>query len=499
MTEKVKMKHCYYLAAFTICFTLLASGCDNDLAVERLYAPDADTPDWWSDDELWEETEDEDDDIPVPVKKLVSIDAVSGLILNSDDTKKNATVATLTLPLTFAVELPENIEDNALFAIQDNRQDTDPYPSILAPIANILASEGGGNDTGAVKIVINSEPSLEFGIYKVIIRIDPNDGINDPFTKKIEFTVAKTPPPFKTAPTVHPYITAPGKNKLKVSWNESPITATNFRVHVGTTLNNGQPYGELLGTSTRTMDITDIEDDSTYGGLPDGITYYVWLTAINNDGESPLGPPATRTTSATLWRDFYKNDGEVKDEGEREDFYCWDSFYGSGQPSGDYYIITPPSTEHPGGTLQYGIDGPGEIVYHATGRMRTASKWGEPLTDVNGVIIYKYPHTHSGNTSRGEAANRNYQGVYYYGLGSIQTKGPADGVVTGPNKNPLGLVECYFGNSYDLNGKYNPETENPEEAIDRFTLAKTGKFIAFIATPWYRDYTTERYDGWYLD
>jgi hypothetical protein len=417
--------------------------------------------------------------------KSFVLDAVAGLPLNDSDVNAaGKTVATLTVPNgEWTPELVEDAEDNGRFALEE---------------------EAGNEGTYVVRI---KDGPLPLGPYTVVLNIRNGEGTV--YHRTITFSVAKTPPPFKAAPQVFPYITAPGRNELVVRWNELPKGAKWYQLYVGTSADSAaaRSYGGhiTMTQAANNADITDLEGDDVEGGLPDGTDYWVWVKPGNDEGEGAFSSPGTRKTSATLWRDFYKNDGPVKDEGKPENFYCWDSFYGSGKAGGDYYIITPPSADHPGGTLQYGIDDPGEIVYHVSTtsthdptitHKTTKSKWGEPLTGTEGYIIYRYAQTRSQNKSDGP---RNYQGVYYYGLASMQTKGPADGVTTGPNKNPLGLVLCYFGNSYNIGQSRNPETTEFEPAVDRFTLKAAGYFIAYIATPWYRDYTTPRPKGWYLN
>jgi hypothetical protein len=404
------------------------------------------------------------------------LDAVAGL--PAEDAETNAAgkaVATLTMPETegpWTPELDAEIEDNGLFEIAP--------PEEEGTYVIQIKSDGG---------------PLTVGPYKVVLRIRNEAG--KVYHRIIMFSVARTPPPLKTAPQVYPFITAPGRNKLKVQWDELPRSATWYQLYAGTADNSAeaQPYGGHvpMTEAQNSTEITDIEGDDADGYLPDGTVYYVWVRAGNGEGEGPFSPYGMRKTSSTLWRDFYKNEEPNRDEEGGEDFYCWDSYYGGkGGPTGDYYIITPPSEDHPGGTLQYGPEEPGEIVYHATGSFNSASKWGEKLNDTNGVIIYRYAKTHSQNKSDGP---RNYQGVYYYGLGTEQTVGPPINTL-GPNENALGRILCYFGNSYDIGNSRNPETEHFEPAVDRFSLEAVHKLIAFIATPWYRDYITPRPPNW---
>jgi hypothetical protein len=321
---------------------------------------------------------------------------------------------------------------------------------------------------------------LAVGPYKAVLRIGNEAG--KVYHRIIMFSVARTPPPFKAAPQVYPFITAPGKNKLKVQWDELPRSATWYQLYAGTSDNSAeaQPSGGHvpMTEAQNSTEITDIEGDEADSYLPDGIVYYVWVRPGNGEGEGPFSPCGMRKTSSTLWEAFYKDpDGQP--------FFSWDSYTGGDYDKGgsDFYIITPPSEEYPGGYLLYANSGAsGEILYHDTGDFRSASKWGEKLTNTNGVLIIKYKNNHVPALAEGS-----HQGIYYYGMDSIQTVGPPVNTF-GPNRNSLGLRLCYFGNSWDLTARRNPEAATLEIAVDRFSLKNVGKYIAFIAVPWYRKY-----------
>jgi hypothetical protein len=395
------------------------------------------------------------------------IDAVTGLPAN-DDTVNAAgkTVATLTMPAKdgpWTPQLVEGLDDNHLFEI--------------VPIT----------PEGSYEIRIKNEA---LSICPYMISVNMTNQAGKVFYRTIDFSVTNTPPPFKNAPQVYPHITGVGKNKLVVSWNELPRSASGYCLYIGTSNDSASaiPYTDNVTTTSgeNTVEITDISDDAVEGGLPDGTTYYVWLRPWNAEGEGAFGAYAERTTSAALWPAFYQDtDGKP--------FFSWDSYSGdggTGKGGVDFYIISPPNEKRPIGRMQYaGKTGyKGDIVYHATGDMTRKSKWGEPLSGPNGVLIIKYD-------SRNELIiPGDYQAVYYYGLDSVQTKGPESGNTFGPNKNPLGLNLCYFGNSYDLAKSANPETKTLEQAIDKFTLKNVSKYIAWVAVPWYR-----RYDAYIRD
>jgi hypothetical protein len=407
-----------------------------------------------------------------------TLDAVSGL--PADDAEANdagKAIATLTVPEAAGPWTPELAAGADGVPLDDNR------------LFEVAATDGG---TFEIRIKSAGGP-LPIGPYKVSLNISNEAG--KVYHRTVDFNVARTPPPFKEAPSVYPHIIGIGKNKLVVTWNELPPSATWYQLYVGTSANSAEartysgrvPMTEALNTA----EITDVEWDDADGYLPDGVNYYVWVRPGNSDGEGPLGPHKSRYTSFTM-PDFFWLDENG------HSFYCWDSFYGSGGPSGDYYIVTPPSEEHPGGQLKYG---PGykdgivwsqyEIVFFNISEMHGTGKWGEDLSNTHGgCFIVKYPVSYG----RGDHGDRVYQLVMFWGMGAIQTKGPEDGVTTGPNKNPKGLILCYFSNAWDLTNRRNPETETFEQAIDKFLDHKFGvrQYNSFVATPWYRDYTTDR-------
>jgi hypothetical protein len=427
------------------------------------------------------EDEDEDEDIYDGSVSYTSftLDAVTGLPF--DDPTVNAagkSVATLTVPEAggpWTLELAGDSDGN-LF--DDNQQFE------IVPLA-----DGGTDETLMYEIRIRSG-ILPLGPYKVSLNIS-ND-TEQVYHRTIEFNVARTPPPFKTSPLVYPYITGIGRNKLVVQWDELPRSAAWYQLYVGTSNNSAEakPCGGRvpMTEAQNTAEITDIEGDDADGYLPDDVTYYVWVRPGNSDGEGLFGPYKSREISNSM-PDFFWLDENGND------FYCWDSFYGGGgQPTGDYYIVTPPSEEHPGGQLKYGPGGARsqwDIVHFAIRGMGGKGKWGESLADTyGGGFIVKYPVSYG----KGDHGERVYQLVMFWGMGAIQTKGPESGNSLGPNGNPLGLILCYFSNAWDLTYRRNPETETFEQAVDKFMDTKFGSrsYNSYVATPWYRDYKTDR-------
>jgi hypothetical protein len=369
------------------------------------------------------------------------------------------------------------------------------------------AEVDAGNDI--VRIVLKKNKTLGWGRYSINLVIKDAGDIT--IYKTFTFDVVLTPAPFTKTPSLYPEITGAGKNKLTVNWALAS-GAERYNVYINTTTERPQTPNntDTIGPLTQTCDITDIDGDGTDGGLPDGTKYYVWVEAVN-DGGSSFSDPAERTTSGTMDSIFYHHiaeDGRV--------MYSWDSFSGdgdTGKGGADYYRITEPDAEHPGGTMFYGgnvgtsqFGFSGDIRYFVEFDKEEAKrlaphtqygKWEERLDDKpSGVFIVEY------NEPEGNAGQRKFQGIYYWGVGAIQTTtggnlGPA------PTRNPQGLELIYFSNSYGLrssgreNGKFagNPETETLAQAIDRFTLENMVEFIAFVATPWYRCYGYDNIPG----
>jgi hypothetical protein len=425
----------------------------------------------------------------------ITIDAVAGLCFGDAAAEPGAVVAAIRLPAwsgPWAVDLPD-VEDNDLFEVGDGEAE-EPDES---------AEEGDDDDTALIKnIIIKSGGSaLALGPYRIVCRISHEEDAAKVYYRNFNFTVGKFPAPFKKAPVVYPYITAKERNKLTVSWQQ-PSGSQTFNIYAGTSPTRpAVPVISNMDINTTSKDITDIDDDETDDGLPDGTTYYVWVEAVNAAGTS-LSPAAIRTTSAAIPPFFY----EADEEGQ--DFYSWDSFSGeeTGKGGMDFYIVEPPNNDRPSGYMKYGgfsigtsnVGYKGNIVYHASFDPDEAAeksphtqvgKWGESLEGKPaGVFIVEYdpPKDFYGQKLA-------YQGVYYWGVGAIQTVSNG----WGPNhSDPIGKVLCYFSNSYGLksagkaDGKFsgNPETVTAEAAIDRFTLDNMVEFIAFVAIPWYRNY-----------
>jgi hypothetical protein len=398
------------------------------------------------------------------------------------------------IPKDAVVSLPDK-HDNEFFKLEVGT----PLPAENTARLNALFDEETVPENSGYKTItiVTKDADLPLGPYTIYLEL-AYKGVTSGKTYKFE--VLAKPATFTKTPTVYPYITGAGKNKLSVSWS-APSGAETFNIYYGTTASfeaATEGEREILATTT----------SSEITGLPDGTKYYVWVEAVNGSGSS-LSPPAERTTSFTIPEFFYKDFDE--DGNERTDFDRWDSMFGVvGVGGDDCYVITPPVPDDPdtpeneykparleygkrtGGTLPVmrgnivyfdifldGQDEDGNFIRPLGTRL---GRHGESLLKDGketpaGVFIIEYDEGVLPNLKR-------FQGVYYYGAGAIQT------VATGYNPphvtTTVGLELCYFGNSYS---GANPETDTLPEAIDRFTLANMTRHIAFIAIPWYRVYS----------
>jgi hypothetical protein len=459
----------FYLLSFIWFWSCVNTALDDNTAVD---GPPSGGQNIQIDDE--EEAQYEgggSDDPNVLTARSFRVEAVSGLSLG-DGTAAGNVVATLILPTRdgpWAAAL-DQLDDNGLFEIRDKE---------------------AGEETVTKEVAIGSAATLGLESYTIRVRIYHAETGASFCYKTIRFAVTNTPAPFSKAPTVYPHITAKERNKLTVSWSP-PSGAKGFKVYVGTDPEN-RPATAAFTTTDLTVsstDITDLEGDSTEGGLPDGTAYTVWVGAYNDSGET-FSPPATRTTTAAIPEFFYNQQPNA----HGQSFVSWDSFTGdggTGKGGVDFYIVTPPNDQNKSPYMRYGPDVggqlfgyKGDIAYHVAFNLQEAAtlaphtqygKYGEPLNGLPaGVFIVKYDES-----VKKPGPNHWYQGVYYWGVGGTY----------------MSSTIVYFSNSYGLgstgrpNAKFygNPETATLEQAIDRFTLENMVEFIAFVAVPWYRNY-----------
>jgi hypothetical protein len=444
-------------------------------------------------DELSESEEEDDESEDNDTSKTISyksfvLDAVTGLI--SSDTETNAAgkpVATLTVPETdgpWTPELVEDAGDNALFELINVTKEP-----VVASINIKLAMAVTGQAADQYEIRIK-DSALSLGDYSVILNI--RNGANKVYNRTFTFSVTAKPPPFKKAPTVHPYITTPDratgqtKTKLVVEWDEQlPKGAEWAQVYVGTSANSAeaQKIGDHITGNTKTMVITDITGDGADGYLPDATTYYVWLSAGSDSlGEGQLGPVAACKTSDTIdpywWTDidwwdvidsyeFYFNDNDELVIGyntrgvyKGKEDHCWVVRY--------HFSCDPVEFNHKYPRSKTGHDTTNEDLT------------GAPA----GVFIVEWTAGYA------KEAGNPFYAVYYWGHKTIQT-GDAGGLdpVDKRHVSLKGTIHSYLSNAYH-NGSFGYKA-TLKEAIKGYigdpVTTKTAIFswVAWVAVPWY--------------
>jgi hypothetical protein len=407
--------------------------------------------------------EDEDEDLYDGSVSHTSftLDAETGL--PADDPQVNGAgkaIATLTVPQEegpWTPELDADVEDNGLFEI--------------VPLENERTYE----------IRIKSDGgSLPLGPYKVVVYI--RNGAGKVYHRTIAFSVAKTPPPFKKAPQLHPYITTPGRNKLVVAWDELPRGAKGYQLYVGTSADSveAKPYGEQAATTNpqQTVEITDIEGDEANGYLPDNTTYHVWLKPWNDDGEGAFSPGATRRTSDPIdpywWADidwwdsgtdsyeFYFNENNELVLG-----YCTvGSQVGGANNDAGRWIV------------RYHISfDPVELNKQVPSTTHGHYTTNEDLTGApGGVFIVE--------TNR--AADPFYA-VYYWGHRTTQTASVSRSTPFTQTVSLQGTIHSYLSNAWNsATGAGGGYTATLGEAINSYgSIGNFKFFVAFVAIPWY--------------
>jgi hypothetical protein len=358
--------------------------------------------------------------------KSFRVDAVAGMSIASDDVKAGGFVADLTVPVKdgpWMVELDPDYYNNALFTVTE--VDGTKYQVKVAEGVTLIA-----------------------GLYQISLKI--YNAAATEYYKTIEFQVLKTPAPFKKAPLVYPYIIKndagkfQGKNKLKVSW-DSISGAKGYNVYVGTEPDERPetPAGESTGEIS--LEITDIEGDSTEGGLPDSTTYYVWVEAYNNSGET-LSPSVKRRTTEPVNISGKK----TCDFGDEYVFYDTQIYYG-------------PALWYTGDILYHSIWNPEEgkdaFPFPEKGKLGVIST-EKPA----GVYVIKYQDdddaARAANVSK-KPYTRLYSAVYYW------------------NWEPSTWM--YIVNQWNSYA----ERTSFEMAIDYFTCANAHKFIKVSPDPYH--------------
>jgi hypothetical protein len=401
-----------------------------------------------------------------PGPKIVVFEFEPAPLVYGTDTIKGGAVAGTINALggsgIYTYELVPGGDDDALFSIAEDENEL------------VIADSVG--DAG-----------LPWGRYLVRLRVQDSEGLSYEEDCAMEVTLS---PSSITGIKAYPYIVSDTDNKIKIKWDKS-VGATGYRIYINTTNNiNGATeidFTEVTDAALRFKEITTYNASA----LPKGTTYYIWLKAYNESGDTLPCDPVKVTTSQPV------SDVWLKDHDE--DIIRWHSDF-------DYYDIDET-------TLSYNFDSyPGGYAYKGTIRHHVKfdpteaailqphtqmGKMGEGLEGREcGVFIIEYIHTGDDRDQepnyvpgyiRGTSTpNRYFQGIYYWGVGT--TFEPDD--VQHSLSPHIGMTTMYTSNSVWLNltqmtfGSY-CETTTYEDAVDRFTLKDMHKFIAFVAAPWY--------------
>ncbi|MDR0597828.1 MAG: Ig-like domain-containing protein [Treponema sp.] len=293
-------------------------------------------------------------------------------------------------------------------------------------------------------------------------------------TKSDSVTVTLiTPLPAPTGLKVVPSI-----RQIYASWDPTP-GAVSYEIRYAPspgTLDSAAPFA--FEPTDNSVIITDLED---------GTVYDVW--ALAKDAQGYAGAPSAPQTCRTS--------DPVNPFWYSGDFDYWDSEtdgYEITETTLGYNTMPPWSGDGMIGGFRYMAD----IRYYvefdpeeaaALAPKTQTGKWGESLAGYPaGVFIVEYRDGYRPADSR----PGDFFGVYFYGLGAPQTTSQRNSLTV----NHIGDRLAYLGNSIGLSEaqggpkgvtqQWNPETQTLEEAIERFTLENIHRFIAYVATPWYR-------------
>jgi hypothetical protein len=451
---------------------LLLAGCVDPTMPgnDDVRLPD-DTGSWGVEDE-WDLDEIEDDpeeDDPVDPVKIIK----KAFTFVSDDTKlvgesvaAETTLGSITLPETGDTWTTSLIAgygdtDNDKFKLVEV---PGPNPSVMP--AGISYSIGGGG--GTVKLVVKQDVMLEWGHYSA--RVGINNG-SDTYIKVFEFDVTLSPPLFKEAPRVYPIVNG-GKDNyttyLDIRWDKR-ATAQYYTVYVGESdvFSAASPLG-TYDSSSDSATMTAFPGET--GPLPDDTAYWVWITATNDSGTTPPSPAAKKRTTAPVPEFFWEANNEdtlpVFDMGS------------------DHYRFTETTTEvGMGMTIKYwfGVEHYiGDIYYHE--KFYPTGTDNKPFPNTGkgnencigypaGVFVIKYQEGHvSGwlnNNDKTPGKQKRYSAVYYWGMDTPET------------------IRGYEHQSYIVNqwAGY-AETVTLEEALDKFTCARIGSYLAMGPEPY---------------
>jgi hypothetical protein len=283
------------------------------------------------------------------------------------------------------------------------------------------------------KLVIK-ETSLPLGFYSVRLRIK---GAEYSVEKILVFEVVKTPAEFNQAPLVGCAMLSANKNKLEISWNRR-TGAAGYKVYIGKTDSNAQAVlAETLTGMTATSAEIDHYPGDTNEDLPDRSTWYVWVKAFNDSGETKFSPVKSVTAGESLPEEIWG---------------LWGSGLGIPGTGSEAYNLTLSALK-----LEYGIetDGvftipssyafDGTIKYHQSFGEETLLSTGSEIpggqvTGKAGVIIIKFINRHY------NGVDGDYYAVYYWGLGAA-----APDTKTNGDPNPrAGKKLLHLGNAWDI-------------------------------------------------
>jgi hypothetical protein len=345
----------------------------------------------------------------------------------------------------------------------------------------LAEGEGGGNN-GSFEVrdaeVFIKAPALSVGDYRLRVRAANSAGAAQ--EKGFIYTVNEDAG--SDIPSPEGFKAVPGLQRISASW-QAVEGAVSYRVCWVEAADDSSP-ADALESETPGVTIT---------GLADSTVYTVWVKAKDSAGKLglPSDPVSCRKTSDAVNPFWYTGD-----------FDYWDSEtdgYEITAATLDYNTMAPWNDNGYIGGFKYKADiryyvefDPAEIAEKAPkgpkGKPKTdTGKYEEDLTGYPaGVFIVEYRDDLKPADRPGD-----FFGVYFYGLGAVQTN-----TTTGLTWNHGNDRLAYLGNSYGLSQDqggpqgvttgWDPETETLEEAIDRFTLENMHRFIAFVATPWYR-------------